>query len=723
MVDWRGLRNFYVLCCLSALAACSNGRGSVDNAPPSGGAQEGFTVGGTVTGLDGNGLVLQLNGGGDLTLSNDGIFTFTTELTDAAAYEVTVATQPSAPSQTCTIGNGSGAIAGANVTNITVTCATGAFALRGTVTGLAGTGLVLQNNGGDDLAVSADGEFSFPSPIASGAPYNVTVLTQPSGPSQSCTVANGSGTIGAADVTSVAVTCATGTFVIGGTVSGLAGTGLVLQNNGGDDLGVNGNGTFQFPSALASGAAYNVTVKTHPTNPQQSCTVTNGAGTVTSASVTNIAVVCATDRFTIGGSTTGLSGSGLVLQLNGGNDFQIRANGPFAFPVSVASGTPYVVSVRTQPSNPAQICSVANGVGVVSGANITNIAVSCATNDFSIGGKVDGLRGSGLVLQKNGGDDLAIASNGSFTFQTEQASGTTYQVTVRTQPTNPSQACTVANATGTVGSGNVRNVRVTCSTNTFTVGGTVSGLLGTGLELQNNGGDTLAIGADGAFTFPKALASGATFNVTVRTQPSGPTQACTVGNGAGTVGDGNVTSVVVSCSTSDFTVGGTVGGLAGSGLVLQNNGVDNLSIGADGGFTFATGIPSGAPYNVTVAAQPTGPAQSCTVTNGSGVIGAQNITNVAVSCVTTEFSVGGSVSGLTGTGLILQNNGGDDLPIAANGSFTFATSLLTGTGYNVTIAQQPSNPVQVCSVTDGVGTVSGANVTTIAVSCVDVPPI
>ena len=46
MVDWRCLRNFYVLGCLVALAACSNGRGSVDNAPPSGGAQEGFTVGG-----------------------------------------------------------------------------------------------------------------------------------------------------------------------------------------------------------------------------------------------------------------------------------------------------------------------------------------------------------------------------------------------------------------------------------------------------------------------------------------------------------------------------------------------------------------------------------------------------------------------------------------------------------------------------------------------------
>src|SRR5262245_49830264 len=147
MVDVRGVRNFCLLCCVSVLAACSNGRGSVDSSqpPPSGGAQGGFTVSGTVAGLDGDGMVLQLNGANDLTVANNGTFTFTAQLADTTAYSVTVLTQPSGPSQTCTIGNGNGTIAAANVTNVAVTCATGAFALRGTVSGLAGTGLVLQN--------------------------------------------------------------------------------------------------------------------------------------------------------------------------------------------------------------------------------------------------------------------------------------------------------------------------------------------------------------------------------------------------------------------------------------------------------------------------------------------------------------------------------------------------------------------------------------------------
>ena len=227
MFDARCVRNFYLLCCLAVLAACSNGRGSVDSEqpPPSGGAQSGFTVSGTVAGLDGDGLVVQLNDGNNLAVPNNGTFTFTTQLADAATYSVTVLTQPTGPSQTCTIGNASGTIAAANVTNVAITCATGAFALRGTVSGLVGTGLVLQNNGADDLPISADGAFSFPMPYASGAAYNVTVKTQPSGPSQSCTVANGAGTIGSADVTDVTVTCATGTFSIVVTVSGLAGSG------------------------------------------------------------------------------------------------------------------------------------------------------------------------------------------------------------------------------------------------------------------------------------------------------------------------------------------------------------------------------------------------------------------------------------------------------------------------------------------------------------------
>ena len=267
-----------------------------------------------------------------------------------------------------------------------------------------------------------------------------------------------------------------------------------------------------------------------------------------------------------------------------------------------------------------------------------------------------------------------------------------YDVGVRTQPSSPAQICTVANASGTVGGGDVSNVRITCAANTFSVGGSVSGLLGSGLVLENNGGDPVRMESDGGFTFPRALASGARYNVTVRTQPSNPDQACRITNGAGVIADRNITDVLVTCTTSEFTVGGEVRGLSGSGLILSNNGDDDLRIDASGRFVFSMTLPTGARYDVRVAEQPRDPAQTCTVANASGAIGDRNVTNVNVSCASEGFTIGGHVSDLEGSGLVLQNNGGDDLPIASNGSFDFPTPLPAGAQYNVTVAAQPVDP-------------------------------
>lgn len=162
-----------------------------------------------------------------------------------------------------------------------------------------------------------------------------------------------------------------------------------------------------------------------------------------------------------------------------------------------------------------------------------------------------------------------------------------------------------------------------------------------------------------------------------------------------------------------YSIGGSVTGLTGTGLVLQDNGGDNLSVTANGTFTFATKINSGASYKVTVMTQPVG--QTCTVASGTGTASA-NVTTVAVSCASSSSNVtiGGTVTGLTGSGLVLQDNGGDNLTITGNGTFTFATPLASGATYAVTVLTQPSG--QTCTVASGSGTAS-ANVTTVAVSC------
>lgn len=249
------------------------------------------------------------------------------------------------------------------------------YTVGGTVAGLEGKGLVLQNNAGDDLVVDASGAFAFKTKLTTGKAFAVTVKTQPSGPKQVCTVSGGTGSIAAGNVSSVTVNCATSTFTVGGTASGVAGTGLALQNNAGDDVVVNANGTFAFATPVKDGAAYAITVKTQPTNPSQTCAVANGSGTVAGANVTAPTVTCTTNQYTVGGAVTGLVAGSVVLTNNGGDDLAVAADGNFTFVAKVASNANYAVAVKTQPAG--LYCSVTNGSGKVTNANVTNVAVAC----------------------------------------------------------------------------------------------------------------------------------------------------------------------------------------------------------------------------------------------------------------------------------------------------------------------------------------------------------
>jgi hypothetical protein len=256
-----------------------------------------------------------------------------------------------------------------------------------------------------------------------------------------------------------------------------------------------------------------------------------------------------------------------------------------------------------------------------------------------------------------------------------------------------------------------------CSSNNttganLTLGGTVSGLTGSGLVVQNNHQGYLAIAANGPFTFANTLSPGDAYNVDVLTQPSNPTQFCGVVNGSGTA-NGNVNNVQVNC-VSSYTIGGTVSGLTGPGLSLNNNGVDGISISAGGAFTFDQPLGTGSTYAVTVTAQPTG--QACLVTNGSGTVATSNVTNVQVTCTASSYTISGAVYGLSGSGLVLQDRGGDNLLVSTDGGFTFTTKIDFGDPYAVSVLNQPSNPAQSCRIPNGAGTAS-ANVTGIQVVC------
>ena len=271
MVDVRCVRNFYLLCCLSALAACSNGRGSVD----SGAAAERRRAGRIYRRRHGRRAATATVSCCSSTAattspcSNDGIFTFTTRArrrggvqrhgADAAVGSVANVhdRQRQRHDRRRQRHQRRGHLRDRRVR----------VARHGERPRRHRPGSAEQRRRRSRRSAPTASS-AFPSPIASGAPYNVTVLTQPSGPSQSCTVANGSGTIGSADVTNVAVTCATGTFV--DRRHGLRARGLgpgAAEQRWRRPRASTATARSSSPTLLASGATYNVTVKTHPTSP------------------------------------------------------------------------------------------------------------------------------------------------------------------------------------------------------------------------------------------------------------------------------------------------------------------------------------------------------------------------------------------------------------------------------------------------------------------------
>jgi 6-phosphogluconolactonase (cycloisomerase 2 family) len=137
----------------------------------------------------------------------------------------------------------------------------------------------------------------------------------------------------------------------------------------------------------------------------------------------------------------------------------------------------------------------------------------------------------------------------------------------------------------------------------YTIGGTVTGLSGTGLVLQNNGGDNKSISANGAFTFTTSLVAGANYSVSVLTQPSSPTQICTVSSGIGSMGSANLSSVTVNCTTppklfayvtnktantvSTYSINSTTGALTAVGsAVATGTSPTSIAVHPTGGFAY-----------------------------------------------------------------------------------------------------------------------------------------
>ena len=112
--------------------------------------------------------------------------------------------------------------------------------------------------------------------------------------------------------------------------------------------------------------------------------------------------------FAVGGTVSGLQGTGLVL-VEVITGFQVSPdNGSFVFGERRSTGQEYLVRVQTQPSNPLQVCTVANGTGTVGSSDVTDIVVTCGTPPPP-GGLDTGFGTDGRVTEGLPGGAKAIA--------------------------------------------------------------------------------------------------------------------------------------------------------------------------------------------------------------------------------------------------------------------------------------------------------------------------
>lgn len=239
--------------------------------------------------------------------------------------------------------------------------------------------------------------------------------------------------------------------------------------------------------------------------------------------------------------------------------------------------------------------------------------------------------------------------------------------------------------------------------------------------------DTINTGSDGkaTWTYADALPSGSA-GVDVIRAKIGETLS-------------NSVSVTWISNAPSYTVSGSISGLRPGKIVTLLNtssatcGASNCSelidvTGPQGGgaaaFSFNTALPSSANYTVSIEVQPTG--QSCSVTgndsnSGSGPF--SNVTNVAITCVDTAFTVGGTLSGLGSGSVTVRNSvtaGGvtttSDRTLFANGSFEFLGLVNKNSDWAVTILTEPSG--HKCSLANASGTNIQASVANVSVTCV-----
>jgi len=548
------LRNFFALLLILLVSACAT-KEEADPLPKT--AVSAFSVTVKVTQMSGtadsSGGVLRINLGDGSSqeiaaITTDGMYSFDALLSDAASFSIDFVDPDD---KACTFDDTNEVQTGGVINKddmaffVTCTDVTN-YLLGGSSSGLRSNGpndnllvvnTIVKRNNVDFIldkptSIGSNGNFTIASNLRQGDDYIVTISSQPN--NDTCSINNGSGTVGTANISTIDIQCTANTaplYMVGGTASNIEATttGVVLKIDGSNNKLLKNNGPFNFITQVSDGT-YTVTLQ-DPIFPSQICSFANGTKstkiTIAGGADNSLAVNCTTQTFVIGGNITALASNGLVIT-NGVNNEQATLVGnpatSYAFATALKDGN-YTLTIQN-PSSPAQVCTFgSNGNSTVSvsiaGGDINTTNISCSSNQFRVLVdvlNVPNLTGNlGLELTVNNSqvDTLIIGSATTVIpapFSVQLDDLTNFTVRIISQPAGAT--CSFPNNLTTdskkIAGADSTSSQISCKlTPSSTIAGLVSGLIAAdsiNLQIDNPTNDTAVVSGDQPiYTFSNLL--------------------------------------------------------------------------------------------------------------------------------------------------------------------------------------------------------------------------
>ena len=536
--------------------------------------------------------------------------------------------------------------AGADGTAYTITAVfeRQSYRVGGNVQGLSGK-LILSLNAGPNLVLGDSGSFEFPTTVAHESGYEIVVQSQPAG--QSCTVDNASGTVSAADVTDIQVTCETDAFSVTGAISGHTGD-IELTLNGANNLVLGpAQNEFSFGS-FDSGSRVEVAVFNAPDG--QSCAVAGGSSLSLQTDML-VNVTCTVLSFVNASITVnGLAEDDEISVLVNGI---LTATGNGSFGLSLVEGS--VLDVSIDQVVPRYECAMGGDEAGIVGEPLA-ITLDCSNRRFYVGGLVSG-HNDEVTIGLSGQESLTVLpGTDAFSFG-EFDYGTPVTLEILESPTL--QDCSIEDGASSGIQANL-TARISCAgIPLFDLNMTIAGLESADeIELIVEGSPIVS----GNGTTSVSVLRDTVPTVSLGTVPSRYSCAISGDISSPVVADRDIT---VSCIVKNIAVTVLATGLAeGDALDFVLNGVNQV--------VSASGVVIELPYETDLTVAGTIPPEYSCPAFDTGLQSITKSQDYVITCSQVFYSVSGKILGL-------PDAGGLSVIASVNGISTQVTTAATGT--------------------------------------------